>query len=55
MLTRFGDVNTRDPYGSTALHFAAMRGNEVAAATLLKTKGIEIDVGAAFGSKHDLQ
>ena len=30
-----GKVNVKDNYGSTPLHFAAMRGNEIAAAALV--------------------
>ncbi|XP_033118085.1 transient receptor potential cation channel subfamily A member 1 homolog isoform X1 [Anneissia japonica] len=37
------DVNVKDIYGSTPLHFAAMRGNEVAAADLLQCKQINIE------------
>ena len=38
-------VNARDMYGQTPLHFAAMRGNELAARDLLSFKGkIDIEV-----------
>lgn len=37
-------VNARDMYGSTPLHFAAMRGNEMATKELLSCKGINIEV-----------
>lgn len=40
-----GDVNVRDNFGSTALHFAAIRGNEVAAAALLAIKDVDVNVG----------
>ena len=40
------DVNARDNYNSTPLHFAAVRGNLVAARELLKSK--EVLVNASF-------
>ncbi len=39
-----GDVNARDIYGCTPLHFAAIRGNEVATKELLSCRGINIEV-----------
>jgi len=38
------DPDARDNYGSTALHFAAMRGNETALLDLLCMKGVNIMV-----------
>lgn len=37
-------VNREDSYGCTALHFAAMRGNEVATKELLSCDDIHIEV-----------
>ena len=33
------DINVRDVYGQTPLHYAAMRGNETACRDLLSYKG----------------
>lgn len=44
------DPNARDAYGSTPLHFAAMRENEVALLDLLCMKGIIIEVSSKFNS-----
>jgi ankyrin repeat protein len=38
-----GNINARDIYGCTPLHFAAMRGNEVATKELLSCPGINIE------------
>lgn len=38
------DVNGKDIYGLTPLHFAAIRGNDVAALELLNCRGIQIEV-----------
>lgn len=38
------DPNARDAYGSTPLHFAAMRDNETALLDLLCMRGIQIEV-----------
>ena len=38
------DVNAQDIYGQTPLHFAAMRGNDIAAAELLNSKTILFEV-----------
>ncbi|CAH1799596.1 unnamed protein product [Owenia fusiformis] len=43
LLSRNADVNARDAYGSTPLHYAATRGNEVAVAELLTSKTILIE------------
>ena len=37
-------VNKEDNYGCTALHFAAMRGNEVATKELLSCADVQIEV-----------
>ncbi|KAJ8026830.1 Transient receptor potential cation channel subfamily A member 1-like [Holothuria leucospilota] len=37
------DVNSKDIYGLTPLHFAAIRGNDVAALELLHCRGIQIE------------
>lgn len=39
------DINSKDKYGLTPLHFAAMRGNDVAALDLLHCDNIRIEVG----------
>ena len=39
-----GNVNAQDIYGCTPLHFAAIRGNEVATKELLSCKRINIEV-----------
>ena len=44
MVSAGGNINARDIYGCTPLHFAAMRGNEVATKELLSCKGINIEV-----------
>ena len=36
----------KDNYGSTPLHFAAMRGNEVAAAALVAVRGVDVNVSS---------
>ena len=38
------DVNARDNYNSTPLHFAAVRGNVVAARELLASKDVLVNV-----------
>ena len=38
------DLNVRDQYGQTPLHYACMRGNEVACGELLNYKLVEIEV-----------
>jgi len=44
LLEQKANVNARDYYGSTPLHFASMRGNVVAARRLLEIKSIDIEV-----------
>ena len=44
LVDRGAQVNSADTYGCTPLHFAAMRGNEVATKELLMCKGINIEV-----------
>ncbi|PIK53291.1 hypothetical protein BSL78_09819 [Apostichopus japonicus] len=38
------DINSKDKYGLTPLHFAAMRGNDVAALDLLHCDNIRIEM-----------
>lgn len=38
------DVNAQDIYGQTPLHFAAMRGNDIAAKELLSSQKILFEV-----------
>ena len=45
LVERGANVNMADIYGSTPLHFAAMRGNEVACRELMDCKRINIEVG----------
>ena len=45
LVERGSNVNMADIYGSTPLHFAAMRGNEVACRELMDCKSINIEVG----------
>ncbi|KAL3315544.1 hypothetical protein Ciccas_005824 [Cichlidogyrus casuarinus] len=42
------DVNHKDSLGNTPLHYAALRGNEMAALQLLVTRGIMVDVGICW-------
>ncbi len=44
LVSRGANVNIRDIYGCTPLHYAAMRGNEVATKELLSCQGINIEV-----------
>ncbi len=52
--SRGADVNKEDMYGCTPLHFAAMRGNEVATKELLSCKGINIEVIYVHKLKHEI-
>ena len=45
LVSQGAEVNKADIYGCTPLHFAAMRGNEVATKELLSCNGIDIEVG----------
>ena len=45
LVSQGANVNVADIYGSTPLHFAAMRGNEVATKELMECRGIDIEVG----------
>ena len=38
----------KDNYGSTPLHFAAMRGNEVATAALVTVKDVDVNVSSFY-------
>ena len=44
LLEQKANVNAKDFYGSTPLHFASMRGNVIAAHHLLNVKSIDIEV-----------
>lgn len=44
LVRKSADINAKDLYGSTPLHFAAMRGNETAVLDLLCQTGINIEV-----------
>ena len=44
LISKGAQVNTVDIYGQTPLHFAAMRGNEVACRDLLNIQGVNIEV-----------
>ena len=39
LIDRGADINVRDIYGQTPLHYSAMRGNELACTDLLTYKG----------------
>ena len=41
---RKGDVNIKDSYGSTPLHYAASKSNVTAIKELLNSDGINVDV-----------
>ncbi|KAI0226875.1 hypothetical protein LSAT2_022672 [Lamellibrachia satsuma] len=43
LVSQGANVNVADIYGSTPLHFAAMRGNEVATKELMECRGIDIE------------
>lgn len=44
LVERGGDVNIRDNYGMTPLHYAASKGNITAVKELLQCDGIRVDV-----------
>ncbi|XP_070568396.1 transient receptor potential cation channel subfamily A member 1 homolog isoform X2 [Ptychodera flava] len=43
LVSKGANVNAQDMYGSTPLHFASMRGNDVATRELLECRGINIE------------
>ncbi|KAL8599950.1 hypothetical protein ACOMHN_050252 [Nucella lapillus] len=43
LISNGANINCRDIYGQTPLHFAAMRGNEVACRDLLSIAGVDIE------------
>lgn len=53
LLSRKANVNSRDNYGSTPLHYAASKSNETAVIQLLTDKNIDLEVcmGIMFMSK----
>ena len=44
LISKGAQVNSVDMYGQTPLHFAAMRGNEVACRDLLSITNVNIEV-----------
>ena len=46
MVSRHANINEKDNYGCTPLHFAAMRGNELVTYELLQCPGVDIGVRA---------
>ena len=44
LVSRGAAINADDNYGCTALHFAAMRGNELVTYELLMCRGVAIEV-----------
>ena len=44
LVSQSADVNVKDDYGLTPLHYAAMRGNAMAAKDLLSCPAINIEV-----------
>ena len=44
LVKKGADVNVRDKYGLSPLHYAAMRGNEEATKELLSCSGIDLEV-----------
>lgn len=54
LISKGANINATDIFGQTPLHFAAMRGNEVACSNLLFFKDkIEINVGYAISNDLD--
>ncbi len=44
MVSKGADVNVKDIYGLRPLHFASMRGNDIAASELLECGNVQVDV-----------
>ena len=51
MVKKGADVNVKDIYGLRPLHFAAMRGNDIAASELLDCQNVVVDVSCFFFSE----
>ena len=54
LLSRKANVNARDGYGSTPLHYAVAKGNPEAVEELLADPGIDIEVRKHFMYVYDL-
>ena len=48
LVSKSADINIQDLYGSTPLHYATMKGNEMAVEELLSIKTVNINVSACF-------
>ena len=44
LISKRADINERDIYGQTPLHYACMRGNEVATRELLQYSQLQLEV-----------